>query len=234
MIVSHRYRFIFLKTGKVGGTSLEIALSKYLGGDDIITPIKAQDERVRANHGFPGPRNYVVPFAERNLYEHARVLRNQLGMGGKLPRKYWNHMPAASVRKALGDKIWNSYFKFSVERNPWDQVVSRYYWDRPKMSFREFVESGRGYRRCNYDLYSINGLPATDYLICYEKLREGLAEVSDKIGLPENVADIFAEIRAKGQFRPSGSPYREHFDERTREIVRLQYAREICLLGYDF
>ena len=61
MILSHRYRFIFLKTGKTAGTSIEIALSEYCGAKDIITPIKPEDELTRRSLGFRGPQNYLDP-----------------------------------------------------------------------------------------------------------------------------------------------------------------------------
>ena len=38
MIISHEYEVIFVKTRKTAGSSMEIALSKYLGDKDVITP----------------------------------------------------------------------------------------------------------------------------------------------------------------------------------------------------
>lgn len=37
MIISHKYRFIFLKTRRTGGSSFEQAVAPYLGQDDIAT-----------------------------------------------------------------------------------------------------------------------------------------------------------------------------------------------------
>ena len=52
MIVSHAKKFIFVKTRKTSGTSMEVSLSQVCGPDDIITPISFEDELVRlAGHG---------------------------------------------------------------------------------------------------------------------------------------------------------------------------------------
>ena len=44
MIVNHKYKFIFIKSFKTAGTSLEIALSKFCTKDDIITSIVEEDD----------------------------------------------------------------------------------------------------------------------------------------------------------------------------------------------
>lgn len=52
MIVSHKYKFIFIKTAKTAGTSTEIALSRICGPDDIITPFMiSEDEELRMSMG---------------------------------------------------------------------------------------------------------------------------------------------------------------------------------------
>ena len=44
MIVNHKYKFIFFKSKKVGGTSMEIALSKFTSDSDIVTKIMKDEE----------------------------------------------------------------------------------------------------------------------------------------------------------------------------------------------
>ncbi len=56
-IINHKFKFIFIKTRKTAGTSLEIALSKFCDSEDMITRIKPMDEKIRKELGFQGPIN---------------------------------------------------------------------------------------------------------------------------------------------------------------------------------
>ena len=56
MIVSHSHRFIFIKTRKVAGTSVELFLSQFCGEEDIVTTL-GPDEKLREGMGA---RNYWV------------------------------------------------------------------------------------------------------------------------------------------------------------------------------
>lgn len=100
MIVSHKYRFIFIKTHKVAGTSIEFALTRFAGEDGIVTPFSVRiDERERS--GFGVARNYKTGAGE-----------------------YRAHIAAEEVRNLLGRETFGRYFKFSVERNPYDKYRS--------------------------------------------------------------------------------------------------------------
>ena len=70
MILSSTHSFIFIKGLKVGGTSIEIALSTICGADDIVTPITAIDELTRLSTSG-GATNHLKRQAAKCLYLQA-------------------------------------------------------------------------------------------------------------------------------------------------------------------
>ena len=155
MIISHRHKFIFLKTVKTGGTSVEIALSRYCGDEDVVTPISPADEPTRLELGIT-PRNYLAPRAAYSLPDYYRLL-----MQREEKKLYWNHITAAEVRDRIGADIWNSYFKFTIERNPWDKTISDFYWRGSRggpQTLDAYFRKYRGdFKHFNYPRYSLNG-----------------------------------------------------------------------------
>lgn len=230
MIISHRHEFIYVKTKKTGGTSLEIALSKFLGGDDIVTPITRKDEAIRSSKGFPGPRNYRKSMTECSSRDIVNALRH-----GRMPNKYYNHIPSAEIKNLIKDDIWSKYYKFTVERNPWDLAVSYYFMTghRKFGTFDEYIEQGGAIRASNFDLYCINGIPAVDKIIRYENLSDELDTLTQRLGLPESISTVMEGIRAKGQFRKIRN-YRDLYDDRLQDVVAVQFAREIAMFGFTF
>src|SRR3972149_2177310 len=61
MIVSHSHRFIFIKTRKVAGTSVDLFLSQFCGEEDIVTTL-GPDEKLREGMGWG---NYWVSGTRR-------------------------------------------------------------------------------------------------------------------------------------------------------------------------
>lgn len=225
MILSHTHKFIFIRTRKVAGTSVEIFLSQFCDGQDIVTPVGD------AETGYT-PANYRVAGYRRNrLLRIAGSLigRPAIGHGG-----FYNHIPAREIRRLVGEDVWNACYKFSIERNPWDRQVSLYHWHyrkhENKPSFDTFIRSPM-HRKIspNFDTYAIDGKVAANYICRYENLEEDLNTVLRQLRLEAKVA----LPQAKGSFR-SRRAWREFYTPKTRDIVARWYAREIETFGYEF
>jgi CheY-like chemotaxis protein len=156
MILSHEHKFIFLRTKKTAGTSIELALTELCGPQDVITPLTEIDEARRANGR--GPQNWRLhgwwgsprPLLKRRWFKFTAA-----------DYGFYNHMPAAEARARIGDKVWQSYFKFAFDRNPWDRQVSWYFYKTKSKRWRPNFERFMGNKRRayvdNYQLYTIDG-----------------------------------------------------------------------------
>src|SRR4026208_1557900 len=98
MIVSHTDKFIFLKTKKTAGTSIELALSELCGSDDVITPLTEIDEAQR--EGKRGAQNWRLDgwgHSPGPLWKR-RWLKFTAEEYG-----FYNHMTAAEAKSLLDD-----------------------------------------------------------------------------------------------------------------------------------
>ncbi len=223
MIVSHKHKFIFVKTRKTAGTSLEIGLSQYCGADDIITPITQEDERLRLEMGFRGPQNYKAPLRKfRDIVDTVR---------GRRRRHYYNHMPASEIIRHVGRDVWDAYFTFSIEREPYGKAISRYYWStkEPGPTIDEYLDRAPVHLLSNWDTYAVNDIPAVDLLIRFERLAEGLDEIRARLGLGE-----ITMPRAKGQYRRDRRHYSQVLSPAARERIEVVCAKEIRHFGYKW
>ncbi|MDR7254593.1 hypothetical protein J2X46_003586 [Nocardioides sp. BE266] len=207
MIASHAHRFVFVKTRKTAGTSLEIALSRHCGPDDIVTKISPEDEELRAAAGGVGPQNDDTD-----------------------PSSY-AHMGARRVIEVIGRETWDAYFTFAVERNPYDVVASSFRYSARKptftKTFAEFVRTPRRLDRLalNERLYRLGGRVVVDRVYRYEDLPAAVADVSSRLGIALDLP------HAK---QGSGPHYRELYGPGDAEIVAERFRRTIREFGYEF
>ena len=229
MIISHKYKFIFIKTAKTAGTTIEVFLSQQCGPMDIVTPIAPPI----AGHK---PRNYqgfINPIPE--ILERPHKLLPALWHTFNSREQFYNHMPASLVQKRVPARVWNSYFKFCVERNPWDKVLSHYHMHAAReggsLSLDEYLARGR---------FPINHFRYTDRsgakiivdrVLRYENLLAELGEVFSQLTVP---FDGTLGIKAKSEYRTDRTPYQEIFNEEQRKIVEEAFAKEIELHDYRF
>lgn len=226
MIISHTHKFIFIKSTKTAGTSIEAALSNHCGGDDVVTPL--------GDYEFN--RDASGAWVHKSMNEG----------------NYQQHDDAVTIRDTLPPEIWNSYFKFSIARNPWERTLSRFFWNHRNdptlkakkrfyhylgVPFDELVPTRKAFVRflkeeawdTNDRFYITDGKPCCDFVIRYEHLAEDLREVCNQVGLPE-----LKLPHLKSGMRKKDHHYSEYYDAATRDLVAERHRNDIELFGYRF
>ena len=230
MIVSHRFKLIFVKTHKTAGSSLEVGLGPLCGEDDIIPPMELKNPEAYA-------KNYYGKNFLGRCYGQSSLVRKILSRRSPLIGAwFWEHMPAKRIQELISPSVWESYHKFCIERNPWDKVVSYYIWKKEGQgkampSFREYVLKRTHRLPHDGDLYfDPDGKLMVDEVIQFDQLEAGIRGLIDRFQLPLT----WPLPREKSFSSPDRKPYQEYYDDETREKVASLYAREIKEFGYQF
>lgn len=202
MIISHKYKYIFIKTKKTAGTSIESFLAQFCGDNDIIAP---HEYLMGQNYtGFFNPLTdfrYYLKVGNNDVFDLMYNLRNgQNGKGGSYTLRrliglrkglqYHQHLPALIVKSRISRDIWDNYFKFCFERNPWDKVLSHYRHKCGELNknipFEEFMDDPVYWQwPMNHSLYSdFSGNVMVDYVGYFEDLKDDLRKALEKVGIP--------------------------------------------------
>jgi hypothetical protein len=144
-------------------------------------------------------------------------------------------MPAFEVQKRVARDVWNSYFKFCVERNPWDKVLSHYHMHAAReggpLSLDEYLTRGRF--PINFFRYTDRSgrKIIVDRILRYENLLTELGEVFSQLKIP---FEGTLGLQAKSGYRADRRPYQEVFNDKQRRIVEKAFTKEIELHAYRF
>ena len=142
--------------------------------------------------------------------------------------------PGEIYKDSIKRDIWDSYFKFCFERNPFDKAISRYYWSTDKMAERpdiaDYLESAQQGLLSNWAIYSDNDNVAVDFVGKYENIERDLATIREKIGL----AGELTLVNAKGGYRKDHRHYSDVLDPRARARNERACAKEIAEFSYGW
>lgn len=232
MIISHKYKFIFIKTRKTAGSSIQLYLSRHCGENDILTPID-RPEQPYSPRNYKGFYNPIPEILEgKSLSKWFKTFCRFF-----ILRRYQSHIKAREVRERVPRDVWEGYYKFAVERNPWDKALSHYHFVRQRygkydkdISFDEYLEVAE--LPYNYTKYTdLNGEIIVDRVLRYENLTADLSEVFHELGLPFNGSLGAIE---KSHYRKDKRHYKEVYTPGQKTTVEKLFQPEIQLLGYEF
>jgi len=237
MIVSHEHRFIFVKTHKTAGSSLEVALAQECADGDIVSHM---EDNIAS--GVPrnyGPDSWIGPAYNGSKWVRKIVDRHSPLLGAF----YYEHMPASRIKTLVGEDIWNSYFTFCFERNPWDKVVSYYFWKqqgqgRDMPSFAQYIEKKSHRLPRDARLYfddadackSGESQVLVDRVFEFRNLKAALQELRERLNLtlPEPLPREKTNVAVKRQ------PYQDYYNEHSKARIAELFSREIALMNYRF
>ena len=239
-IISHKYKFIFLKPQKVASTSVQQSLAKFCGDNDIISSLRHHPEEI--NYG----RNNMVSTKCSSC--------NTVNTG-----VFYPHMPVNIVlnnlRKGYGDldalNIWTNYTKITIIRNPWDAAVSSYCWNSGKKTFihpdqirkfkHSFYKTIRSFCGTNIPYYFYTtresadfagrklGSNVADFYIRFEHIQDDVDFIYKKLGMPTTELS-----KMKVNNKRASLAYQEFYDEELKNMVYEKDRESIDRFGYTF
>jgi len=202
MFISHKYRFIFIKTRKTAGSSLE----------KFFLDIHNNDKE----YVFGGmPPEHLLP----------------INCVGDVEHKGWKW-----IEKHFPNE-WKNYYKFTVERNSWDKVVSIYFWQRyygpwKIKPFNEYIKTQKKLfnRKC-WSLYTDDNNLKVDNVIQFGNLHNNFKKIARNIGIP--YTNELLNIKLKTSQRDNQN-YQEMYNEETKKLVGKSYKSVIDFFQYTF
>lgn len=218
MLVSHSRKFIYLKTHKTAGTSVEIYFEPYCADPALgAMPTHATGERI-SSFGIVG-------------YRGAKATERAV---------WYNHMSADLVKKQIGDEIWKQYKKFCVVRNPYDKVVSYWWWrqhEKPdglskeaaktmpfeeiRKSFNKWVKKGNLNLIIDREIYTADGQLCLDFMIRYENLAEDMRRTCGTLDIEFDLSRL-GNYKSHARVRSEG--FVEYYDYGAAETVTEVFA----------
>ena len=217
MLVSHKHKFIYIKSIKTAGTSTEIFLEPYC----VTNVLESHGrEMIQTNEGIIGTR----------MNQHLAEIS-----------EFYNHMPPYKIKNSIGEETFNSYTKIINIRNPFDMMVSHYYfkptfdlYSNSEMSFEDYLlktnvveDLSKKYR----DLMYIEDEFIVDEIVRFENLEEDIFKLLDKLELPSPKREL-GEYK-KNKRRPD-KDWKKMYSNETKDLVEKHFKFYMDLFNYSF
>lgn len=212
MTISDKYKFIFVEVGSTGSTAIRRQLK----------PL--QDTKIIVQDGF----------------------NHSLDSDGNAA-----HIPIWALKNDLPTE---EFFKFGFFRNPWEVAVSKFFFHegydvvkshrfprdtrvhtRFSGEFNEWAQAP-GFLDAHYesktksmwDMVAKGDTILVDKIYDYKYLHTYWIEICEKIGIPHKILENTKTHKGAKQH------YSKYYTDKTIEIVREQFSREIEYFGYEF
>ena len=239
MLISHKNKFIFLKSHKTASTSTFVFFENFCEDQAVVSQIK----EIKNGLVDITARNFIKKYSITKDILSGQVFGKNKPHSIKRSLKFWlrnecyfNHLNVIGLRNRIHPKVFKNYFKFTNIRNPWDIEVSAWFWflennidtNELQYTFSDFVKTRK---RTNIEsFYKINDKIVVDDFIRYENIEIDIKKIVSKLDLKSSNIHL---PKLKSGFRRNKN-YRNMYDERTKDLVYKIYKNYISDFDYDF
>jgi hypothetical protein len=212
-----------------------------------------QLRRWRSLRHHTNNRHTLQPFDEHQcIFFHVPKTGGTSVNTALFGRTTGGHRTVLEYRQIFGKSTFDKYFKFAFVRNPWDWLVSTYFYCKQGGRFRchrwaeehlreydtfeSFVYGWfeRGNERSLHKIFlpqhhylcDENGTLAVNFLGLFENFEEDFAHVQRSLG------GIGSKLNHRNASKHRS--YQDYYTNETREIVAQAYKTDIELFGYEF
>jgi hypothetical protein len=239
LIASYKHGFVFIKTQKTAGSSIEFALSPHCGPQDIVAPIGPSEDRDRFKFTGVLPQNFATDadFEARYIAAvrrgHRKRIRDMLAQsadhGGCQP-----HEDVVGIRRRVPPDFWQRALKITAERHPYEKAVSRAWFSYKERDGRDFpshLDSAIHTdldKYAGFQTYSLDGKCAVDVVLLHETLQADLDALCARLGLPPLTLPF-----RRSHTRKDRRPAREVLSESQKAFIAEACRQEFELFGWE-
>jgi hypothetical protein len=217
MLLSLRYKFLFVHIAKTGGTSIRAALRSYKWKDPYRIPLFVCSRiSSLSNHRLAC-----------KLPRHAKAIAAY----EMLPRELFNELFKFAFVRNPWDLQVSSYHHIQRERPHLLKGIDnfedflRWKLDPSRRPYQYIIDTSIELQS-DY-LIDLNGSIIVDFIGKYEHLEEDFQEACSRIGIRE------PKLPHKRQARDR-TTYQKYYTEETAELIAKYFKRDIDMFGYSF
>ena len=155
--------------------------------------------------------------------------------------EFYNHMPPYKIKNSIGEEKFNSYTKIINVRNPFDMMVSHYYfkptfdlYSSVEMSFEDYLLTTNVVEDLSkkyWDLMYIDNQFIVDEIVRFENLDSDINKLLTKLNLPESTRELSEYKKNK---RRTDKDWKKIYTEETKSLVEKHFKFYMDLFDYKF
>lgn len=185
--------------------------------------------------GSSSIENVLRAYQSPVIYHWVRL---RYGMSRNDSHAVFKHIRPIDCCKIIGRRQWDRYFKFCFVRNPFDRLVSLYFYHKQslarehpaatRLTFEQWIldgGSGSARRAMSEFVGDGTGNRVVDFVGRYETLEQDFSIICRELAIEATLPHVN---------RSQHTHYSKYYTERARREVERRFARDLEMFDYRF